>query len=81
MTSEPCCRFCGCTERRACRLPAHIGELVAWLMGMPAPPTCFWLLADVCAAPGCLRRLADAIDPQRAQVEIEERYELVEALG
>jgi hypothetical protein len=57
-----CCRYCTCTEDRACRIPPY-GE----------DDTCGWLHGTdrtVCTAPPCLRRWEQA---KRVQKLIKER--------
>lgn len=58
------CKFCGCTDRRACRIPLTLsGELL--LAGAAAVTIanefgeftmCRWIAPRICSAPACVEK-------------------------
>lgn len=56
------CKFCGCTEQKACQIPiTFIGEGDRPVIAGPDAEicgfvSCDWLLKDVCTAPSCVEK-------------------------
>ena len=73
------CKFCGCTENTACRIPIKIlaGDPVLCARGEAEGfVPCSWLLSDVCTHPACVEKayaeagLILSIDQARAFGEL-----------
>lgn len=70
------CKFCGCTDRRACRIPMmnlEDDDIVGRSTALPLPTqvaefwtTCHWSAPNICSAPACIdeayREACDAVD-------------------
>lgn len=56
------CRFCGCTEKRACQIPmVFVGEEEKPFIASPGQVavfalSCDWLIPNVCTAPVCVEK-------------------------
>jgi hypothetical protein len=67
------CKFCGCTEKRACQIPMRVedGQPMIALAGQVSTFTqpCEWIAESICSNPACVEQayqeaalLADQID-------------------
>lgn len=55
------CKFCGCTEDRACQIPIVVRDSETCKLAGDMTPAdgsmpCSWLLSDVCDAPRCVEK-------------------------
>ena len=50
------CKFCGCSNRRPCRIPVDVeGNLALGSRSLDYLP-CSWLIPDVCTSPACVEK-------------------------
>lgn len=66
------CKFCGCTELRACRIPVLLEDddrvVPIFTPSLVDDPTiqyipCSWLIPNVCSAPACVEKAYIAVNP------------------
>jgi len=54
------CKFCGCTDERACHIPHDAEGNVLFdsisIMHSPHFSPCSWLIPNVCTAPACVEK-------------------------
>lgn len=89
--AAPSCKFCACTELRACKLievrtPGRDPSLLppgAAIAVIPADAVtriipCQWLLPDVCSNPACVEKAYAEARPLAETVELALRLGLIE---
>ena len=68
------CKFCGCTEDKACLIPIAVESdgaigLVYDSAIARSVISCDWLLDDVCSAPACVEKAYTEARPLAEQVD------------
>lgn len=81
------CKFCGCTDERACQVPIVFDEhepggVVVW-GGDPKKADgfmpCWWIEAEVCSNPACVTRAYEELRPPAVGIRGRYLYKTPEA--